>query len=206
MLKPTLLVTALLLLLAVPAPAQEKGELKGSPDNPLTPLDRAHTTASREGDFRVTWPSGCSQVKTRTPADDSEAATNPEAEYPVMVFCDRHGEKGDGCSVTVVFNARSDDGGPAGPAEVTVRMQRMLRTFGAEIKRQAPLQKDFGQGRLAEGLDVQAAQTGGAGQVWVRGLLVDGVIYILAAWDLGGHVWENPEYITFFNSFQPGVE
>jgi hypothetical protein len=177
----------------------------GSPENPLTPVDHAFSFTSEEGDFRVIWPSGCSSVKTRTPGGRDDGG-DPEREYPVMVFCDRFGEKGDGCSVTVVFNARSEGGGPVDPPEVMRRMKALLAGFGAEIKRQAPVNKTFADGRVAEGLDVAAAQTDGAGQVWVRGMIIDGVVYILSAWDLAGNVWNNPEYITFFNSFQPGTE
>ena len=44
------------------------------------------------------------------------------------------------------------------------------------------------------------------GEVWIRGLLIDGDIYILTAWNNQGGVWDNPDYITFFNSFQPWVD
>ena len=39
--------------------------------------------------------------------------------------------------------------------------------------------------------------------VWIRGLLVEGDVYILAAWNKQGGVWGNPDYVDFFNSFQP---
>ena len=53
---------------------------------------------------------------------------------------------------------------------------------------------------------VQSGEVGGSGEVWIRGLLVDGDIYILAAWNRRGGVWGNPDYIAFFNSFQPWVD
>lgn len=194
---------AMILLGAGTAPAQERiKELSGSPDNPLTPLDRAFESASEEGDFRVTWPSGCNGLRTRTP---TEAEPGSGQERPVIVYCDRHGEKGEGCSVTAIFNARDRDGAPTGPQDVMARLQAMLSNLGAEITRQSPVGKEFPDGRLIEGVDVLAAQTGGAGQVWLRGLLSGDTIYILAAWDLGGNLWSNPEYATFFSSFQPGV-
>lgn len=187
--------------------AQAKDKIKSvtsNPENPLTPVDTPFNYTSEDGDFRVTWPSGCSSINSRTRADEDPGEA--DREYPVMVFCDRNGEKGEGCSVTAIFNARDADGNPAGPAEVIARMQNLLREFGAQIKRQSPLQKDFGEGLIVEGVDVQAAQTGGSGQVWLRGLLVGGDIYILSAWDLEGKLWTNPEYANFFNSFRPGTE
>jgi hypothetical protein len=177
--------------------------LSSSDENPLMPMDRPFDFTSQEGDFQITWPGGCGKLRTRSLVDDG---TSQDKEHPVFVSCDRNGEEGEGCSVSVLFNVKGADGGPAGPAEVVARMESMLVKFGAEIKRQAPLKKDFGDGLVVEGLDLQAAQTGGAGQVWLRGLLVYGDIYILAAWDLGGQLWGNPEYATFFNSFKPGTE
>lgn len=201
-----LLLVAVLIVVGV-GPAQAEDRIKsvtGTEENPLTPQNKPFQYTNEDGNFRVTWPSGCSSLNARTRADEDLEDPNPE--YPVMVFCDRNGEKGEGCSVTAIINAHSAEGGPAGPAEVVNRMQNLLREFGAEIKRQAPLQKDFGNGLMVEGLDVQAAQAGGAGQVWLRGLLVEGDIYILSAWDLGGNLWSNPEYANFFNSFLPGTK
>ena len=38
------------------------------------------------------------------------------------------------------------------------------------------------------------------------GLLTDGDIYILAAWNKRGGLWGNPDYVSFFSSFQPWTE
>lgn len=203
-----LLTTGLLLMLgAAAAPAQERlKEMSGSPDNPLTPKEGPIDFNSEEGDFQVTWPGGCNGLRTRTPVDEEGAEGSGDRERPVIVYCDRNGEKGEGCSVTAIFNARDKDGAPAGPENVMSRLQAMLHNLGAEVTGQAPLRKEFPDGRLVEGIDVHAAQAGGSGQVWLRGLIADGTIYILAAWDLGGNVWANPDYVTFFNSFEPGAK
>lgn len=190
-------------LLAVPAVAKDQERtFTSDPNNPMTPQDEPYRYTSVDGDFRIIWPSGCSKIKIRTPGDEGDA----DSPYPVIVSCDRHGEDGAGCSVMVIFNAQGEDGSPAGPDQVMVNMQNLLRDFGAEVKQQSPLHKDFGEGLIVEGLDVLAAQAGGSGQVWLRGLLVGGDIYLLSAWDLSGKVWNNPEYVNFFNSFQPGTE
>jgi hypothetical protein len=46
----------------------------------------------------------------------------------------------------------------------------------------------------------------GPGEIWIRGLLIEGDVYIFAAWNEQGGVWKNPDYIMFFNSFQPWTE
>lgn len=207
----TLLVLLLLAAgsLPVPSPVLAQSRMpgvSGDPDNPITPLDRAHEFASLEGDFRVIFPSGCGSVTTRTLDQGTTGIDVFEEEYPLSVFCDRNGEMGEGCSVVVFFNGKTAEGDPAGPAEVMARMSSKLASYGARIVHQQPLQKDFGDGVLAEGLDVLAAQEGGSGQVWLRGFLIGSDIYIMSAWDLGGNVFNNPDYQTFFNSFQLGAE
>jgi len=202
-----LLALLVMLLAAVALPSLgSEPQISSDPDNPLTPREDSYEYSSEDGNFRVTWPSGCSRIRVRMPREDEDEEAPDRVEYPVIVSCDRNGEKGEGCSVTVLFNARRPDGSPADPAEVAARMEKMLRNLGAEIQRQAPLSKDFGNGLVVRGLDVLAAQTGGAGKVWLRGLMVEGDVYIMAAWNLKGGIWDDPEYITFFNSFQPGAQ
>ena len=188
----------LALLLAGGAGATDKIKtVKGSEDNPISPQDESFSFSSEEGDFRVRWPSGCSQVKTRSRQVDDDAQ-----EQPVIVYCDRNGEKGEGCSVTALFNIS----GGGSPEMVMDRMMKVLGGFGASITNQKPLRKEFEGGFVVEGLDVLASPSSGAGQVWVRGLLVGGDIYLLSAWDQAGEVAHDPEYIAFFESFQPGAE
>lgn len=200
-----MLILLVAVFLAGGAAATDKIQtVKGSEDNPLSPQDKSFSFSSEEGDFRVRWPSGCSQVMTRSRQQDGLA--DRDQEQPVIVYCDRHGEKGAGCSVTALFNVQGADGGVPGPDEVIERMTNVLGGFGADITNQKPLRKDFGDGLVVEGLDLLAAPSSGAGQVWLRGLLIGGDIYLLAAWDQAGEVAHDPEYITFFESFQPGSE
>jgi len=203
----TALAPVLVALLVTCAGAQvEKPVMTGSEDNPLTSVKDAYEFSSLEGDFRVTWPSGCANVRTRSRLEDGSAGDRSDSEYPVIVTCERDGEKGEGCSVTAIFNISSKSGGPVGPGEVIPRLQKMLQRLGAQVQKQAPLNKDFGDGLIAEGIDIQAAQPQGSGQVWLRGLIVGSEVYILSAWSLEGNVWDNPEYMTFFNSFLPGAD
>ena len=61
-------------------------------------------------------------------------------------------------------------------------------------------------GRRFEGLDLLAVDERNVGQVWLRGVLSEGDIYVLAAWKLAGGLFDDPDYQEFFNSFLPGVE
>ncbi len=194
-----------LFLGAGPGLAQEPpNPFTGEGDNPVTPKEEAHTSYSIDGNFRVTWPSGCSRLKTRTPSEEPSGDEVFTVEYPVAVHCTRSGKEGAGCMVAVIFNGQTADGEQAGPDEVVARMEKKLQEYGAKLMQQKPFQLTFDNGVKAEGLDALGAQVSGAGEVWVRGFLVANDIYILSAWDLQGGVARNPDYITFFNSFQLG--
>nr|MEE4269578.1 hypothetical protein [Candidatus Krumholzibacteria bacterium] len=195
-----------ILLLAGGAWAQAaSGPLaEGTPENPLIPADQAHDFSSDIGDFRIMMPSGCAKVKTRTREDDS--ASGEYIEETVVVYCDRFGKEGDGCSVTAIFNVEGPEGGMPEAPQVTERLENILKTYGAHVTDQRYLEKEFGDGLKAEGIDLLAARTGGSGQMWLRGMLINGDIYIIAAWNESGGVASNPEYVTFFNSFQPGAD
>lgn len=198
------LLSLLLPTLAV-AQSTDMGSVQ-SADNPLTLSDRPVTHSSSEGDFRVTFPSGCSRTITRVPAEDTPEVNGIPGVRVVFTFCDRYQQKGEGCSVTSFFNVTSADGGYPGPDEVVKRVTDLLETMSLGIKKQTHLKKTLPDGTLIEGLDIFAAESSGVGQAWVRGLLYEGDIYVLAAWKNTGGLWENPEYITFFNSFKPGAE
>ena len=59
---------------------------------------------------------------------------------------------------------------------------------------------------MVEGIDVRGTRPNGEGQLWVRGLLSYHDIYVLTAWSVDGEIWENPEYLEFFNGFVPYAE
>ncbi len=162
---------------------------------------------NENGDFQITFPGGCGKLVTRSNEPDLFGGELWDDIVQVnYVFCDRFQKDGEGCSVTATFNLHDEDGSMAGSKHVISRVESSLEQFGAKIISQQVLKKDFGNGIIAEGVDVTAKPDEGPGEVWVRGLLIDGDIYILAAWNKQGGVWKNSDYITFFNSFQPWVE
>jgi len=207
----TLLIALLLPLMAVGAWAQTTGEETPVPDNglvsdnPLTEVDYPYEYVNAEAEFRCTWPGGCGKLRRLSKAVDPDA--DPFTTVLVHnVFCDQDGKKGDGCSVTTVFNKLAADGGIAGPAEVLEYVENQLEEFKVTVVDQTPIRKVMDNDRLIEGLDIKARDTAGEGEVWIRGLLSNGDIYILAAWKAGGGLWDDPEYQDFFSSFLPGTE
>lgn len=197
---PSLVV--LILLLAFAASAQD---FQNDPDNPIVEKQEPYAYVSAEGEFRITWPGGCGKLRRRNSIPDPEA--DPFDVVTVShVSCERHGEEGTGCSVTSIFNQLSVDGGIAGPAEVVDRIEEALEKFGVRVVDQTPIVKELPSGEKIEGLDVRAVDTRNVGEVWLRGLLFNGDIYLVAAWNMAGGVWEDPQYQEFFATFQPGVE
>lgn len=166
-------------------------------DNDLTPTTRPVNYASEEGDFEVVFPGGCAKIRTRIPnsfRDDDQKV--------VHAFCDRDGREGEGCSVTAWLNVRTPAGGPPRPTNVIDRIQQMLNQFGVQASRQKPIRYETEYGALIEGVDVLADNPDGSGQVWVRGLLVEGDIYLLTAWRAAGPLAEDQDFIAFFGSFR----
>lgn len=208
------MLAAMILAFALPATASDParnqdsqavpGSTSGDPEN----LSVDPVLFANEGqDFQILFPGGCGKLVTRYNEPDLFGGEEWDEIIQVNhVFCDRYQKDGEGCSVTATFNLHNEDGSMAGPQHVISRVEEMLGEFGAMVVKQSALKKDFGEGVVVEGVEVWANDESGPGQVWIRGLLVDGDVYILAAWNQQGGVWDNPDYIAFFNSFQPWVD
>ncbi len=159
------------------------------------------------GDFKITFPRGCGKLVTRANEPDLFAGEQWDDIVQVSyVYCDRFQKEGEGCSVKSTFNLHGEDGEMAGPEHVVSRVESALKHFQAVIVKQEAVQKQFENGILVEGVEILAKPENSKGEVWIRGLLVQGDVYILTAWKDQGGLWEDPEYITFFNSFQPWTE
>ncbi|MCP4291193.1 MAG: hypothetical protein GY780_05100 [bacterium] len=180
-------------------------ELSGSSDNEPVLSDRQVSFSSIRGEFQAIFPSGCGKMVTKVPSEEPSSDDDWPAVRVSLTFCDRYGEKGEGCSVSSFFNVRGKENNIAGADEVVERVRRILDTMSVSVVRDAPLRKEFPDGSFIEGMDVFASDSAGAGQAWVRGLLYQGDIYIMAAWSSAGNLWKNPDYVTFFNSFKPGA-
>jgi len=184
-------------------------EAPKSPDKeePMNLSVKPVTYQNEGGDFQIIFPAGCAKLVTRSNEPDLFGGEQWDEIIQVnYVFCDRYQETGEGCSVTATFNLHSEDGSIAGSEQVIPRVEAILAQYGAEVVSQKAIMKEFGNGTMIEGVEVLARPGMGSGEVWVRGLLVEGDIYILTAWNIEGGVWKNPDYIAFFNSFQPWTD
>jgi len=177
------------------------------PENELELSTRPILYQSETGEFQITFPTGCGKLVTRYNEPDlfggEQWAEIIQVNY---VFCDRNQTEGEGCSINATYNLHREDGTMAGPANVIEGIKGIMQEYGVSPVGQVAMKKDFGNGIIAEGVEVRARAEIGPGEVLIRGLLIDGDIYLLAAWGQGGNVWENPDYLAFFNSFQPWVE
>ena len=205
---------ALCLVLTLPAvasdPAREKVDSPAQDDPSGIPEELSQDPvlfSNENGDFQILFPGGCGKIVTR--ANEPDLFGGEQWQDIIQVshaYCDRFQEKGEGCSVTAVFNVQGEDELMAGPEHVISRVEGVLSEFGANVVSQKAIKKDFGNGIVVEGVEVMAKPEKGPGEVWVRGLLTDGDIYILAAWNKRGGLWGNPDYVSFFSSFQPWTE
>ena len=58
---------------------------------------------------------------------------------------------------------------------------------------------------VSEFLARLAGEEGGAGEVWIRGLLQGDDIFLLMAWNQAGGLFQDPEIAGFFASFRTGA-
>ncbi len=182
---------------------QSEQNVQGEQEEPY----KAYRYNSANGGFQVTWPSGCRKLHIK--ANEPENYVGEEDSRVVLVHvavCDRVGKVGAGCSVTSTFDARSSDGGEAGPEQVIARVEHALKTYSVKVVRQEQLKREFADGLIVEGVDVFGTGRDGEGEFWVRGLLAYHDIYVLTAWSTEGDLWDNPEYLEFFNDFLPYAE
>ncbi len=176
-----------------------------SPDNELTSVTKPYLYKSDVGHFQVMMPSGCAKVHRRVNGGDNEP-NQAQAGEITIVSCDRFEKKGQGCSVTAFLSLTDGNQGDPGPPQVLEQVRGYLKKFGAQVQHQAEVSREFADGQKIEGIDVKAAVPGGVGELWVRGLLSGSDIFILAAWNQAGGLWNDPMYQTFFNSFAPSSE
>jgi hypothetical protein len=142
--------------------------------------------------FEVYWPSGCGRLRTGEPE-----VVDPGATQEFQYACDRFDVKGRGCSVYVLQNGKDENGGPPSPTMVVGQVEKVLEHYGVRPQRQRPLESPG-----IEGVEVQAVEPAGKGEVWVRGLLAGPNVYLLTAWNTEGGLFEDPEALDFFASFR----
>ena len=206
----TILAASVLTLLVATAavsqitPPDSNGTIPGqvNSDNDLRDVTGPVLYESADGDYQITLPPGCAIYRERRPQSaDFEDDGQTQLTLTVYTYCDRSGYSNEGCSITAFVDQDLDRGPAADPGFVMNQIESTLQTFGVEILRQQPYRRQVTDGPLMEGLDVLAADPDRTGQVWVRGLLVEGDVYVLTAWRAHGELQNDPDFIRFFNSF-----
>jgi hypothetical protein len=154
--------------------------------------DGARLATYAAAGFEVYWPTGCGQLQIGEP-DQIDDAVRQE----FMYACDRFKKKGRGCSVYARRNDVDENGGPPSPPMVVKLVEAALDQYGVRVERQRPIEAPG-----MAGVEVQAVQPTGKGEVWIRGWLVGPHIYMLSAWNTEGGLFEDPEIHDFFASFK----
>lgn len=158
-------------------------------DQPLkTGFFLKHTDAG----FGIFWPSACGRVKERV----SPGATD-RARREFLVSCQRDDGSGHQLSVLVLRRATAEAGNAPHPGLVVAIIEDQLHLLGVRTRSQTPL-ADAGM----EGIDVQAVEPVGTGEVWLRGIIADRDVYVIMAWCQDGKLFDDPQIQAFFNSFQ----
>ncbi|MBU8869777.1 MAG: hypothetical protein KOO60_02770 [Gemmatimonadales bacterium] len=195
-----------------PIVGQETGPVaEQAPDEPEISIEGNTLTESTKpvffesyaGDFNIRFPGGCAKTRERIPVDDNPDVEKNHLQIATHVFCDRQGYSGEGCSVTAYVDDDLNAEPSADVSFVTRRVQAVLAKFGSKVIDQKPFHEIIEGGPRMEGLDVLASGPENKGQIWVRGLLVEGDVYILTAWRSQGQLALDPEFTAFFDSFRP---
>jgi hypothetical protein len=181
------------------APTSTSQRLEDLPDSGK-PID--HT--SRDGHFRVTFPTGCARLLTRMNTGDRDS-TKVDARL-VFVTCDRANTKEEGCQVSARLGVARGLKGKAAADRVLAVVRKLLDGYGVAPAHQTAIRRDFGVHGVVEGIDIQAHPESGKGDVWIRGLIHGDDMYFLLAWKARGGMLDDPEYGEFFQSFQPWAE
>jgi len=210
MIRPSLPALALLLaVLSVLTPAAAALAQDETPELPEgTALsDNPVPYVSETQDFQVVFPGGCGKLNVRANEPDLFGGETLDDIVQVQyVYCDRNQEAGEGCSVTGIYNWHDEDGNPAGPDQVIRRVGETLAKFGAEIVEQKGVRRVYNEYTAVEGVDVRAKSPAGPGEIRILGLLSNADVFVLAAWNVEGGLYEDEQMMGFFDSFQPFVE
>ncbi len=205
-----ILIGIVLTLTAVWAGAQDteaeapKDDLDGvDSNNELIEVTGPVLYESAAGDFSVRFPPGCATYRERTMDQESLPEDYDLVSMTVYTYCDRKGRSNEGCSVAAYVDRDLEDGPPADSGFVLQRTQAVLKQYGVQVLHQKPYHRELKDGPTLEGVDVLATDPDKTGQVWVRGLLVEGDVYMLTAWRAHGALATDPDFVHFFESFRP---
>ncbi len=154
--------------------------------------------SSAEGMFEITMPPGCYMVHKVSPKIGEDGLTSF-----VYVYCDRYEEKGEGFSVSTWLGSDDPNGSNLGFSDLKFRAEENMGKFGVEVIKQVPLEVALPSGQKMIGVDLYTQTPDEVGQVWLRGWVVSGRVYLLMAWRSSGDLLQQTGVKEFFDSFQP---
>jgi len=146
-----------------------------------------------QGRFRVRWPANCVGVRTRL--EESEAGSGPGQYEMVSATGIVDGAPACGYTVWAFFN--ESDGTAATAETVTRRMAFVIGHRDLTIVEQGPIIRLGMEGVVAY---CREEQTGLV--FWVEAYLSKGRTLLVAAWERGDFMFEDPEILRFFRSVE----
>ncbi len=146
-----------------------------------------------QGRFRVRWPANCVGVRTRL--EESEAGSGPGQYEMVSATGIVDGDPACGYTVWAFFN--ESDGTAATAETVTRRMAFVIGHRDLTIVEQGPIIRLGMEGVVAY---CREEQTGLV--FWVEAYLSKGRTLLVAAWERGDFMFEDPEILRFFRSVE----
>jgi hypothetical protein len=144
-----------------------------------------------QGRFRVRWPANCVGVRTRL----EESETFPGQYDMVNAGGVVDGDPECGYTVWAWFN--EPDGTAATAEKVSARMGYIIGQRELTIVNQVPI-KRLGM----EGVVAYCREESTGLIFWIEGYLSKGRTLVVAAWERGDYMFEDPEILRFFRSVE----
>lgn len=146
-----------------------------------------------QGRFRVRWPANCVGVRTRL--EESETGTGPGQYDMVSATGVVDGDPACGYTVWAFFN--EPDGTAATAETVTRRMAYVIGHRELTIVNQGPIMRLGMEGVVAYCREETTDLV-----FWVEAYLSEGRTLLVAAWERGDFMFEDPEILRFFRSVE----
>lgn len=147
-----------------------------------------------EAGCSIRWPAGCGRIGRKV----SDGATDRAAREFIFAADCRQAE-GWRANLHVLRDAHTAQGDPPHPRFVVAIIEERIRDLGARIQRQRPLSD-----AALQGVEVQAVQRGGEGELWIRGFLAGTDVFVLMVWSPAGGVLRSEAAREFLDSLQLG--
>jgi len=158
---------------------------------PVTEFADAEAVTLPQGHFRVRWPANCVDVRTNLRRNE----TDPERYDVVSATGLVDGDSG--CGFTVWAWLNEPDGAASTPELVMSRVSALIEERRLTIVNQSPVRR-LGM----EGVVAYCRQEDQGLVFWIEAYLSRGRTLLVAAWERGDYMFEDPEILRFFRSVE----